>query len=152
VGRIILLDAGPLGLATGQPRKPQVIHFDIWVTTLELTGVDVFVPEIADYEVRRELMRIGATAGLRRLDALQSRYTYLPITSGAMRRAAEFWADVRRRGVPTAAPDALDADCILAGQAVSITATGNPVTIATTNITHLSRFPSVDAQDWTTIT
>jgi predicted nucleic acid-binding protein len=152
VGRIILLDAGLLGLASGQPGKPQVIRFDAWVIALELSGVDVSIPEIADYEVRRELMRVGATAGLRRLAALQSRYTYLPMTTGAMRREAEFWADVRRKGIPTASPDSLDADCILAGQASSAATSGAPVTIATTNVSHLIRFPGVDAQDWITVT
>jgi hypothetical protein len=51
-------------------------------------------------------------------------------------------------GVPTASPDALDADAILAGQAALAGQPGDTVTIATTNLTPLSRFPGIDAQAW----
>ena len=50
------------------------------------------VPEIADYEVRREFIRARRTAGIARLDALISQLEYLAITTAAMRRAAEIWA------------------------------------------------------------
>jgi hypothetical protein len=36
----------------------------------------VFVPEIADYEVRRKLIHIGATAGVRRLDQVKAALDY----------------------------------------------------------------------------
>jgi hypothetical protein len=55
----------------------------------------VIVPEIADYEVRRELLRAKKERGLARLDALASRLKYLPITTAAMRQAAVFWAEAR---------------------------------------------------------
>ena len=74
------------------------------------------------------------------------------MTTGAMLRAAEFWAEVRRFGIPTASPDALDADCIIAAQASVVGRLGDTVTIATTNVVHLSRFADVDAKDWSTIT
>ena len=76
----------------------------------------VFVPEIADYEVRRELLRIGATTGLRRLDQVKATLDYAPITTAVMLRAAELWAAARRAGRPMAPPEALDGDCILAAQ------------------------------------
>jgi len=41
----------------------------------------------------------------------------LTITTDAMINAAEFWAFLRQTVIPTASPDALDADPILAGQA-----------------------------------
>jgi hypothetical protein len=55
---------------------------------------------------------------------------------------------IRNSGVPTASPDALDADAILAGQAALAGQPGDTVTIATTNLTHLNRFPGIDAQNW----
>jgi hypothetical protein len=69
-----------------------------------------------------------------------------------MLRAAAFWADARQRGVPTASPDALDADCIIAAMAATAFHPSDTVTIATSNVSHLARFPGIDARDWFTIT
>jgi hypothetical protein len=99
----------------------------------------------------RELIRIRAVGSLRRLDhALDpsSGFDHLALTTDAIIKAAEFWAFLRQTGVPTAAPDALDADAILAGQAALAGVPGDTVTIATTNLAHLSRFPGIDAQNW----
>lgn len=64
-----------------------------------------------------------------------------------MLKAAELWATARKGGYPTAAPpDALDADVILAAQALLVANEGNEVIIATTNVGHLSRF--VNAREW----
>ncbi len=52
-----------------------------WMDNLRLSGVLVVVPEIADYEVRRELIRAGIGVRLTRLDALSSSLTYDPITN-----------------------------------------------------------------------
>lgn len=105
------------------------------------------VPEIADYEVRRELIRAHRTAGVARLDALIARIGYLAITTSAMRQAATFWAEARQRGQPTAADAALDGDVILAAQAATLDR--RDVIVATTNTRHLSRF--VDAALWSDI-
>ena len=109
------------------------------------------VPEVARYEVRRELLRVNAIAGLRRLDALAACLIYDPITTAVMRTAAGFWADVRRRGMPTAADMSLDGDAILAAQAILLGATEDIVEIATANAAHLSRFPGVNAREWATL-
>ena len=42
------------------------------------------IPEIADYEVRRELLRAGKDRGLGRLDALKAMLGYAPITMPVM--------------------------------------------------------------------
>lgn len=73
---------------------------------------------------------------------------HLTLTTDAMIRAAEFWAFLRQMGIPTASPDALDADAILAGQAALAGQPGDTVTIATTNLAHLNRFPGIDARTW----
>jgi hypothetical protein len=44
----------------------------------------VVIPEIADYEVRRELLRAGKDRGLGRLDALKAMLGYAPITMPVM--------------------------------------------------------------------
>jgi hypothetical protein len=64
------------------------------------------------------------------------------LTTTAMRRAAELWAQARQHGYPTAANTDLDADVILAAQCLTLSAPG--VLVATTNIGHLSRFVPAD--------
>jgi hypothetical protein len=115
-----------------------------------MAGVRVFVPEIADYEVRRKLIHIKAAAGIRRLDHVKVTLDYAPLTTDVMLLAADLWAAARSAGLPTAGPEALDGDCILAAQALWAAGSAGTVTIATDNVAHLSRF--VDARLWETIT
>jgi predicted nucleic acid-binding protein len=151
VARYIVLDSTPLGLASTRRGQSRWDACRAWLDGLRQAGVRVVVPEVADYEVRRELLRVNAVAGLRRLDALAAGLIYDPITTAVMRMAAGFWADVRRRGLPTAADLSLDGDAILAAQAILIGAPGDVVEIATANAAHLSRFPGVNAREWATI-
>ena len=122
-----------------------------WLTRLGRAGSRIVVPEITDFEIRRELERLGNLPALRRLDALARVFVYAEITTPVMRKAAEFWADVRRRGLPTAGDQSLDADAILAAQAALIGGPSDTVTVATSNVSHLTRFPGIHAEDWTTI-
>ena len=151
MARLILLDSGPLGMTVRAPNKPQVVRYNAWLNAILATGATITIPEIAHYEVRRELLRIRAVGSLRRLDFAidpSSGFIHLPLTTDAIIKAAEFWALVRQRGVPTASPDALDADAILAGQAALAGLPGDTVSIATTNAVHLNRLPGIDAQTW----
>jgi predicted nucleic acid-binding protein len=107
------------------------------------------MPEIADYEVRRELLRAQKRAGIARLDRLKTRIGYAPITTEAMLLAAEFWAQARRQGRPTTDDRALDGDVILAAQATVLGGGGDAVVIATANVGHLERF--VEARNWEAI-
>jgi len=78
-----------------------------WLANLASKGVEVVIPEIADYEVRRELLRAGKERGLGRLDALKGMLGYAPITTTVMLKAAEFWATARRIGRQSAADASL---------------------------------------------
>lgn len=147
--RLIFLDTGPLGLLTNPKGTPDALACQQWVRDLLTAQVRVVVPAIADYELRRELIRAGKIAGLRRLDAVRTGLEFAPITQAALDRAAELWAVVQTGGQPTAANVALDGDAILAAQALLAVGSGDVVTIATDNIGHLSRF--VDAEIWTAI-
>ena len=142
---LIFLDSGPLGLVSQARGSSQARQCRQWLQSMLVPGIRV-VPEIADYEVRRELIRIGATAGLARLDIVKTSLYYSPLTTDIMLQAAQLWADARRQGMPTASPDALDGDVILAAQALASTNPGDRVTVATGNVGHLGRF--VDAQAW----
>ncbi len=107
------------------------------------------MPEIADYELRRELLQANLVLSVRRLDRLISRVTYQPLSTTIMRRAARLWAETRQRGRPTADPHALDADVILAAGAQELVEAGHDVVVATDNARHLSLF--VDARHWSDI-
>jgi hypothetical protein len=50
VSRVVLLDAGPLGLATNPKPLPRNLACSAWLQSLIEAGVRVIVPEIADYE------------------------------------------------------------------------------------------------------
>jgi predicted nucleic acid-binding protein len=140
----VVLDTGPLGLLTAPPRRDAARACTHSLADLIAAGLRVAIPEITDYELRRELLRAGKNARVRRLDALAQATEYLPITTAAMRRAAELWAQARRQGQPTAGDNTIDADIILAAQALEL---GAPdLVIATTNVGHLARF--VSAKQW----
>lgn len=64
VTRVVLLDAGPLGLATNPKPSPSNLACSAWLQSLIEAGVRVIVPEIADFEVRRELLRANKINGL----------------------------------------------------------------------------------------
>ena len=140
----MVLDTGPLGMVTHRGGVPEVDACKRWLLALVERGVRIGIPEIADYEVRRELLRAGKMRGIERLDALLETFEYLPLSTIVMRDAALLWADVRKRGQPTADPKALDADVILAAQARRMDSA--EVVVATTNVQHLSRL--IDAKLW----
>lgn len=145
----VLLDTGPLGLASNPNRSSESEACRLWVRGLVERGVRVCVPEIADYELRRELIRAGKQGGLRRLDAMREALEYLPISTAAMDEAARLWAAARNAGLPTAPKEALDGDAILAAQALALRLPEGETVVATTNVGHLERF--VDARHWSAI-
>jgi predicted nucleic acid-binding protein len=144
--QIVLLDSTPVGLITNPKATPLAIECQQWLESLLDRGYHVILPEIIDYEIRRELLRVNKIKSIRRLDDLKSEIIYLPITTEVMLKAAQMWAQVRQQGKPTADDKALDGDVILAAQAILISSTEYPVIIATSNPKHLSLF--VDARDW----
>lgn len=142
----VVLDATPLGILCHPRSPPQVMACRQWVADLLAAGRRVIVPEIADYEVRRELIRIKSQVALGNLDQLGQHLEYCPLTTAAMHKAAELWALARSTGQPTSPDPAIDADVILAAQALELKV---PVIVATGNPGHISRF--VQADFWTNI-
>ncbi|MDX2043721.1 MAG: nuclease [Acidobacteriota bacterium] len=144
---IILLDSGPLSLLSMPHKPPLAVACQQWFEKLAGQGTEFAVPEITDYELRRELLRAGKSNGIAELESLIKRTTYLPISTQAMRQAAMFWAQARQQGQPTAGDKNLDADMILCAQAMTL---GTPdFIVATTNLRHLRRF--VPAALWQNI-
>jgi predicted nucleic acid-binding protein len=60
---------------------------------------EFLISEVADYELRRELIRIRATRSLARLDELSRELRYVPVTTATWRSAANLWAWLRCYGV-----------------------------------------------------
>jgi predicted nucleic acid-binding protein len=143
---IIVLDTGVLGMLVHPAETGEPWECKTWLKRVVLRGVLVYVPEIADYELRRELLRMKSSESIKRLDEMKARLRYAPITTEAMLNAAALWAAARSAGRPTADDKALDADAILASQSTLLAQPGDQVIVATTNVGHLSRF--VDARSW----
>ncbi len=139
----IVLDTTPLGLVTQRPGHIGGDACRAWYASLTRIGCRFFVPEIADYESRREFLRHSNTAAVIRLDVFNAAVPdrYLPLTTQEVRLAADLWARVRNQGKTTAPPEALDGDALIAAQANLL----NPimfglsaVVVATANVGHLS--------------
>ena len=139
----VVLDTSPLGLLTQRPGHAAGDVCKSWAADLNRFGCLFFVPEIADYELRREFVRQGNAAAVRWLDMFNADVNgaYLPLTTSEVRFAAGLWAQVRNSGKPTAPPDALDGDALIAAQAALL----DPsvfglfgVVVATANAGHLS--------------
>ena len=148
---MVFLDGGPLGLVLPASGRGDHDRCQAWLNRLESAGVWIYLSEIVDYEARREWLRLCAYERVEALNDAKDRFVYLPLSTEVMHRAAELWADLRRRGLPTADDRTLDADCILAAQVLVATGLGDVATVATTNVRHLARFPGIDAREWASI-
>ena len=144
----LLLDTGILGQLC-HPRRKQHQPVTNWLLNIlneHSTKVQVFLPEIADYELRRKLLHLigkgqSTSKSIDRLDSLGRLLDYLPIDTEIMHHAAELWAKCRSQGWPLSHDQALDGDVILAAQAQLVSGT-----IVTTNRKHLEIF--VSAKGW----
>ncbi len=142
----VVLNSAPLGILCNPRSPPHVLVCRQWLANLLATVRRVIIPEITDYEIRREMLRLGSKVALANLDGYGLQLEYLPITTAAMKMAAKLWAQARNAGQPTVPDLALDADVILAAQALGL---NTPVVVATSNPRHLARF--VTAELWSNI-
>ena len=147
---IIVLDTSIIGIVTNPKSSPNSFACTAWLKTKLANADEIFIPEICDYEIRRELIRANKTQGLARLDTFKNSLNYLPITTDAMLKAAEFWAIARQKGKPAAPDLSLDGDMILSAQTFILEEDlGENAVIATTNVKHLNLF--ADAREWINI-
>jgi len=140
-----VLDTGPLGLPA-HDRPAQRLPIQQWLIREMSNGATIYLSEVADYEVRREVIRLidagqlpaSRLARLARLDQLGTLFTWLPVSTAIWKRAAQLWADSRRQGKPTADAAALDADVLIAAQALE-----QKATVVTSNPTHLQHLVAI---------
>lgn len=153
VPAVVVLDETPLSLLTQQRgASGDVNRCRDWVAALIRTGRSVLVPAIADYELRRELVRARKMTSLQRLDDFRAAdpQRYLSLTRDVLHRACELWARARQQGRPTSAAAALDGDVIIAAQAEALGYPASDYVVATSNPKHLSLF--VPARAWRDLT
>ena len=143
------LDSNVLGTLS-HPKGRDHAAVTLWMERQLQSGNQIVIPQIADYELRRELLLINSQRGLRTLDRLIQTVEYLPLTTEAIYRAAALWAELRKRGQSTADPHALDGDVILAAQLLTWLPEQWTLVVATVNVRHLNRM--VDARPWQQIT
>lgn len=134
----IVLDTGPLSKLCDPARNQELSS---WLKAMLAANAEIYVPEIADYEARRGMLHRNMARAITRLNQLGATLIYLPLDTEVMRRAAELWAKLRKKGQPTADPHALDGDVILAAQAEKVGGI-----VATENVGHLTRV--VRAKHW----
>jgi predicted nucleic acid-binding protein len=148
---LMVLDSGPLALLSNPTAGGVAAEAQAWARARLGSGDRFAVPEISDYEVRRELLRARKHLGVARLNELCVGLGYVPLTTPMMRDAAELWAQARNDGMPTAHDAALDGDVILAAQTRHLRARhpDDTVVVATSNVAHLARY--VDARHWNDI-
>jgi predicted nucleic acid-binding protein len=138
-----------LGLICHRSNGALVVAVQNWFAALRDRKLEIAVPEISDYELRRSLLKLESGTSIMTLDNLATEAVYLPLNTTIMRRAALLWAESRRLGRVTARDAALDGDIILASQAIEVEATGVPVLVVSTNVRHLEWF--VPTQEWSDI-
>ena len=115
-----------------------------WLEAMLALGVEVKVPGIIDYELRRELVRSNFTESIRALDELIEVLGYLAVSKAITDRACILWAEVRNVHEPGCTDESLDADMILCAHGLEECA--GDCMIATSNVAHIDKF--VSAMNW----
>jgi predicted nucleic acid-binding protein len=146
MSRVLFIDSGPLGFALTPAVNEEHLRCSQWLDALILNGEQLAIAEIVDYECRRGWLRTDNHTALANLDRAKAAFTYVPITTAAMIRAAEFWAAARKGGYAPTSEQRLDADVILAAQVSTFSSAGAEVVVATMNVRHLAHF--VTAYRW----
>jgi predicted nucleic acid-binding protein len=142
----IFLDAGPLGLITNPKRTTETVAAAHWAISIMSAGHRFIVPSIADYEVRRELIRAKKTKGLAALEGWNGARPdrFLSLSDSALRLGADLWARARNAGTSPADPKELDCDVLIAAQALDAGIPPSEFVIATVNVGHLAQFAPAD--------
>ena len=154
--RYLVLDSYPLSNAaiaparSGTPNHSQ--QCQQWMDDCEAAGKILLVPAIAYYESVRDMFQRRATAQIARFQ----KYCFdparhIPLNADHLTEAAKLWGALRRSGVPTSDPKALDGDAILAAQVLGLSLPTSQFVVVTRNPDHLARF-GLPVEHWENIT
>jgi predicted nucleic acid-binding protein len=148
---IVIVDSGVLYTLITTSQVQEVIDCQDWFYSLLSRGVYFVTSTICKYEVKRELIRRKKVQEINNLEQLKTLVEFLTVDEQTLDVAAELWAKARDRGMPTADDKSLDADLIICAQwqLLAEEFPGRYIVIATTNVSHLSRF--AEAEEWQNI-
>lgn len=144
MAKYIFLDSAPLSMLATPAKAPIIRAIGKWAADCSAAGNHIIIPEITDYEVRRELLRARKMTSVVELDNLKGQFAYLPLSTPAVLHAAQLWAQTRQAGMPTANDENIDVDVILAAQALTFGVPTADIIVATVNPRHLSLFLNAD--------
>ena len=85
----VVLDSSPLGVLCKPNHHAQTVAIRVWVANLLAAGRLVIIPEIADSEVPRDFVRNRSLMALSFLNTYGQQLEYLPLSTDAMRMAAD---------------------------------------------------------------
>lgn len=144
--KIILLDTGVLGKICNPKPVRNVQEFLDFLK--EEKNIDIIVPEICDYELRRNLLLENLDKSIRKLNKFRRIDQLLFFDTNTMIIASEIWSDIRKQGNPTENKDSLDGDVILAAQAYQMKAYYEEVIVLTTNPKDIVKFNYLGIKTW----
>lgn len=93
---------------------------------------------ITHYEILNGLIYKDARNQLQRFVAFSEINRIIPLSISASKKAAEIYADLRKKGQPIG-----HTDCLIAGIALT-----NQLQLATNNIDHFSRIQGIELVNW----
>lgn len=136
----IVLDTGPLGGLTSPVDSRLSNEYKAWYVSLEDVGCYFYVPQIADYEVRRNLHLEGMNTSIIMLDEFihAEADRYLRLTAEEIDLASQFWGQLRNAARGGSDEKALDGDVLIAAQARALEESDpfTRVVVATGNVKH----------------
>ncbi len=157
---IVILDSNILGLIIAplstnfekeEGKYKQARECIYWFQNLLSRGAYVTVPDICDYEIRRELIRINSFESLDNLKGLRNVINFQELTFNVLTEAAEIWAIARNSNQPNKSIQNIDVDCIIAAhwRLLKNEYPGREVIVATENIKDFQSFS--DCSSWKNI-
>lgn len=117
MARLILLDSGPLGLIVRAPQAASRSLHDV---------AQGHLGKRRDRHHPRDRPLRSPSRTLEHYLDPRGGLRHLTLTTESMIKAAEFWDLLRQLGIPTASPDALNADAILPAKRRSPGRLGTP--------------------------
>jgi len=149
---VVLVDTGPLWKIVdpkGEIDAKGENAVRKWIQFVKKWKISLRIPEIADYELRRELVLQNFAKNINNLNKFRQTGRFIPITSEVMLEAADLWAWVRKdKGQPTTDNKRLDGDVILAAQAIAQKEFFKQVIVVTGNPKHISLFEDFGFYTW----